>query len=144
MTQFLDSVSVVVLGLLAGSLALEMFVFVPYWRTIRSDDFYGLHHQVGPLLFRYFAPLTGLAAVVPVAAAVVGRNSAGSSWRWAAAALSVGVLAFFPLFFKKANEAFASRSVAVADLPSALYRWAQVHTVRTAVAVAAVVVASMP
>jgi Domain of unknown function (DUF1772) len=144
MTEVLDLLSLVVLGLLAGSLALEAFVLVPFWRTLRADDFFGLHHRVGPRLFRYFAPLTTLAVGVPIAAAFVGRESVGSSSRWAAAALSVGVLAFFPLFFKRANEAFATRSVTGAELPTALHRWAQVHAVRTAMAVAALVFASMP
>lgn len=144
MTKVLDLLSLAVLGLLAGSLALEAFVLVPFWRTLRADDFFGLYHRVGPRLFRYFAPLTTLAVGAPITAALVGRQSDGSSWRWAAAALSVGVLAFFPLFFKRANEAFATRSVTDAELPAALHRWAQMHAVRTAIAVSAFVFASMP
>lgn len=143
MTKWFDSISVVTLGLLAGSLTLEAFVLVPFWRTMRADDFFGLHHAVGPRLFRYFAPLTTLAAAAPIAAAVDGRESTGSPWRWGAAALVVGVLAFFPMFFKQANEAFAARSIADDDLPAALRRWAHVHAARTAIAVAALVCAAL-
>lgn len=144
MIKSFDVLSVTVLGLLAGSLALEAFVLVPFWRSLSADDFFGLHHRVGRRLFRYFAPLTSLAVGAPITAALVGRQSDGSLSRWAAAALSVGVLVFFPLFFKRANEAFATRSVTGAELPTALRRWAQMHAARTAMAVAAFVFASMP
>jgi Domain of unknown function (DUF1772) len=144
MIKILDVLSVATLGLLAGSLALEAFVLVPLWRTLCADDFFGLHHRVGPRLFRYFAPHTTFAVGAPIAAALVGRQSDGSPWRWAAAASSVVVLAFFELFFKTANEAFVTRSITGAELPAALDRWAQAHAARTAIAVAAFVFASMP
>ncbi len=144
MIKVLEAASLVVLGLLAGSLTLEAFVLVPYWRTLSADDFFRLHHLVGPRLFQYFAPLTTVAGAVPVVSAIARHGSAGSSSSWAAAALALGVVAFFPLFFKRANEALATRSLTCDELPFALRRWAQVHAARTIAAVAALVFAAWP
>jgi Domain of unknown function (DUF1772) len=125
------------LGLFSGSLMLEGFVLVPFWRTLTPNEFFALHHQFGPRLFRYFAPLTTVAVALPLAAAVSRRNDPHSLYRWIAAALGLAVLAAFPLFFKRANDAFANRTVTDGELPSALHRWAQVHGARTMTAIAA-------
>ncbi len=143
MSKLLEAASVLVLGVLAGSLVLEAFVLVPYWRTLSANDFFRLHHQVGPRLFRYFAPLTIVAGAVPIVSAIAGQGSTGAPSRWAAAALALGVIAFFPIFFKRANEAFATRSLSCDELPVALRRWALVHAVRTVAAVAALGFASL-
>lgn len=143
MTQLLDTAAVLAIGLLAGSLVVEAFVLVPFWRSLGVEDFYSLHHRVGPRLFSYFAPLTTVAVVAVIVAAVAGRDADGSAWRWAAAASSVVVLGFFPLYFKRANQALANRSVSDAQLPIALRQWSRVHAVRTVVAVGAFGFASM-
>lgn len=143
MSEFFDVASVLAVGLLAGGLVMEAFVLVPFWRSLDADDFSTLHHRFGPRLFSYFAPLTTVAVVAPILAAVVGRDADGSAWRWAAAGSSLIVVAFFPLFFKGANEALASRSVPDAQLPTALRQWSLVHNARTLASVGALGFASI-
>jgi Domain of unknown function (DUF1772) len=125
------------LGLLTGSLLVEALVFVPFWRTLSPEEFFELHHRFGPRLFQYFAPLTTVAVVLPLLAAVVQRNAHDSLQRGFAAMLAVAVSASFPLFFRKANDEFANGTLADDALPEALQRWARVHAARTIVASAA-------
>ncbi len=49
--------TVVVLGLYAGSLLTEGMLLVPHWRSMEPENFFRLHGEFGPRLFRYFAPL---------------------------------------------------------------------------------------
>jgi hypothetical protein len=121
-----------VLGLFAGSLLLEGLVLVPLWRSLTPPQFFQFHHEFGKRLFAYFAPLTTLAALLPLVFAIMMK---GQVWSANIAALaSLSVLAFFPLFFRKANEAFANRTILDADLPSRLKAWANVHAMRSIIA----------
>ena len=137
MTNIISVTSTITLGLLSGSLTLEAFVLVPFWRTLKPDEFFAMHRRVGPQLFRYFAPLTTAAVALPVVAAFVGRHGGHSGRSWTAAVLALVVLAFFPLFFQRANEALAARSLADSELRWALQRWARYHTGRTLLALVA-------
>lgn len=122
------------LGLLAGSLLMEALVFVPFWRTLAPDEFFALHHKFGPRLFQYFAPLTTFAVALPLLSAAWSRSGQHALQRWVAASLALVVSASFPLFFRKANDGFANRTLPDDALPVALQRWARVHTARTIVA----------
>jgi Domain of unknown function (DUF1772) len=122
------------LGLLSGSLIMEALVFVPFWRTLNPDEFFALHHKFGPRLFLYFAPLTTAAVALPLLSAALSRHGQHAMQRWAVASLALTVSASFPLFFRKANDAFANRTFPNDALPAELQRWARVHTARTIVA----------
>ena len=102
-----------VLGVFAGSLVTEAMLLVPYWRTLKMEAFYALHHDFGPRLFRYFAPLTILATLLPIGSAGRGFLGAGQHdpMAWLSAALIVAVTLTFPLYFKAANQAFADRKL---------------------------------
>ncbi|WP_438041706.1 hypothetical protein [Sorangium sp. So ce128] len=75
-------VSVVLLGLLAGALWAEGALLVPYWKTLKAEEFYRLHPQYAPRLFRFFAPIT---AITPAAAFVA------AVFAWLAASRAVWV-----------------------------------------------------
>ena len=82
MTLNLNAVATLVLGIYAGSLLTEGVVLVPYWRRMPHAEFMRLHGDVGPSLFRYFAPLTTAALLLSVVAAVRGPALAsGEPWR---------------------------------------------------------------
>lgn len=130
------------LGLLAGALLAEDRLLVPYWRTLPAESFYALHPTYGPLLYRFFAPLTMVAPPVAVLAAVqVTLQSGFVSPRGlsaiAAAALALSLVAIYLAFFKAANEAFLRHAVAAGDLPAALARWAAWHRARVIVCLSA-------
>jgi hypothetical protein len=134
--DILSVATTVVLGVFAGSLVTEAMLLVPYWRTLNMEPFYALHHDFGPRLFRYFAPLTGLAALLPIASAARGFLGAGQHvpMAWLSAALIVAVTLTFPLYFKAANQAFADQKLNATELARELARWARVHNMRTVLA----------
>jgi hypothetical protein len=117
-SSILSFATAVTLGLLAGSLLLEGAVLVPFWQKLTPKEFFVLHPAFGRRLFYYFAPLTLLAALVP-----------------ALSALWLMGLSFFPLYFRKANEAFSNRIVSDEELTGRLSEWAKVHAIRTVIAI---------
>jgi hypothetical protein len=134
-SAILPLATAITLGLLAGSLLLEGVVLVPFWRTLRPAQFFELHPAFGHRLFAYFAPLTSLAAFIPIASALWLRlASPGAN---IAAVASLLVLSFFPLYFQGANRAFSDRLIADDQLPGRLAMWSKVHATRTVIALIA-------
>ena len=139
MVEWLGPTSTVLVGLYAGALLTEGAVLVPYWRTLSAEKFYELHRDVGPRLFRYFAPLTAIAVGAAVLAAVLPDSV--STARWIAAGLCVAALLSFFVYFRRANAQFARHSLSEEDLTVELQRWAVWHHGRTLLVVAAFCVA---
>jgi len=141
-SQLLPLMAAASLGLLAGALLAEDRLLVPYWRTLSAEAFYAGHPTYGPLLYRFFAPLTMLAPLAAVLAVVQVTLQSGdltprSLAALAAAVLTCSLVAIYLLYFKSANEAFMRRAVSATDLPTALARWAAWHRVRVLICVAA-------
>jgi anthrone oxygenase-like protein len=135
----LNVLAVVVVGLYAGSLLTEAMLLVPYWRSMEAEDFFRLHGEFGPRLFRFFAPLTIAAVVLPLLAAARGFLAASGPNLWAltAAGLLLVVLVIFFVYFRAANQRFADRALSNDALKSELIRWSQFHTFRTALTIIA-------
>ena len=127
------------LGLLVGSLLTEAVILVPYWRAMDASDFLRLHSTLGPNLFRYFAPLTILATVVPVITVIAMLVTATPINRLSllSATLVLSMLAIYFAYFKGANEKFKKGSVGVDGLPAELGRWAAWHWIRVALGIGA-------
>ncbi|MBL8569789.1 MAG: hypothetical protein JNK84_11990 [Phreatobacter sp.] len=141
-SHLLPFIAAASLGLLAGALLAEDRLLLPYWRTLSAETFYELHPTYGPLLYRFFAPLTMAAPPAAVLAAVqVTLQSGGLAPRSlaaiAAAVLAGSLVVIYLVYFKAANDAFARHAVPAADLPAALARWAAWHRLRVLVCVAA-------
>lgn len=141
-SQLLPLLAAASLGLLAGALLAEDRLLVPYWRTLSAETFYALHPTYGPMLFRFFAPLTMAAPLLTILAAVQvvlqsGDITPRSLAAIAAAALTCCLVAIYMLYFRSANDAFLRRAVSAADLPAVLARWAAWHRLRVLVCVAA-------
>jgi hypothetical protein len=141
-SQLLPLMAAASLGLLAGALLAEDRLLVPYWRTLSAEAFYAAHPTVGPLLYRFFAPLTMAAPLAAVLAMVqVSLQSGGLTPRSLAASatavLTCSLVAIYLMYFKSANEALLARAVSATDLPMALARWAGWHRARVFVCVAA-------
>lgn len=142
MSQFFPLIAAFNLGLLAGALLAEDRLLLPHARTLSAEEFYALHPTYGPLLYRFFAPLTMAAPVAAVlAAGQITLESADftppSLAATVAAILTCSLVAIYFLYFKSANEAFARRAVPAADLPAALARWAAWHRARVFICSAA-------
>lgn len=114
-------------------------VLVPYWRSLKAETFLELHHTMGSRLYRYFAPLTIAATVVPTLAAVVCVVGEGAGWMFSlpASLLVLANLGIYAAYFKAANESFATGSVGGTGLASELQRWSRWHWLRTVMIIAA-------
>jgi hypothetical protein len=141
MVEALALLTSVVLGLFAGSLLTEALLLVPFFRSLTFAEFNRLHGEFGPRLFRYYAPLTIAAVVLPVvSAAVMSLVYPGINvFAWVAAVLSLGILAIYFLYFQGANLAFAEKRLDEGALAKELTRWAAVHNGRTVLAIGAFV-----
>ena len=142
LNQLLPLIAALTVGLLAGALLAEDRLLLPYWRTLSAETFYALHPTYGPLLFRFFAPLTMAAPPAALlAAAQVCLQSGASTTRIVAsifaALLTCSLVAIYLYYFKAANDAFARHAVAPQDLPHTLARWAAWHRARVVICIAA-------
>jgi hypothetical protein len=132
-------ISCFALGLLVGSLLTEAMILVPYWRTMKPDEFLKLHHTLGPKLYVYFAPLTIVATLAPVIAAVltVYLKPELSYLDVVPAVLTLIMLVIYFAYFKGANESFEMGSVGVDGLSKELSQWARWHWLRVVLGLAA-------
>jgi hypothetical protein len=138
-TDILQLSTSLTLGLFVGSLLTEGVILVPYWRSLRPEKFLKLHGTMGPQLFRYFAPLTVAATLIPVTTSVACYAAEVESRMYSAivAFLMLAILGIFQVYFKGANASFASGSVGVEGLPAELQRWSNWHWLRTVMGIAA-------
>jgi uncharacterized membrane protein len=143
LSSTLQLLSAAALGVYAGSMLTEAFVLVPYWRSASAVEFLSWYGTNARRLPAYFGAVTWIAGLLSIAAAVVALW-AGRPGRWAAVAAAVlmllAVSSFF-VYFERANESFAARSLSAAELPAELARWATWHGARTVVSLAALAAA---
>jgi len=127
------------LGLAAGAVLAEGAVLVPWWRAQPPESFLAWYAANASRLFDFFGTLEMVAAVLVILAAVLVRSPSFV----AAALLTTGVLAVFPLYFQDVNASFEQATIAPADVPAELGRWAAWHWTRTAMAIAAFAAAAV-
>jgi len=135
MIEQLYLLATIFLGLFAGSLLTEAAILVPHWRRMRPNDFLTLHGALGPNLFRYFAPLTvATVGLVVTRALVTGTDNIA----WVTSAvLCLTTLTIFFIYFRAANNRFASHDIEVDELGTELKKWSQWHWCRTVIAIGA-------
>lgn len=123
-------------GVFAGAMLTEGCLLVPHWRSLGATGFFAHYHANARRLFRYFAAVTAVASLATFAAALAAFLSGAPSRGYLALAAlaSLVYVAMFPLFFGRANAAFAAASIPSDRLPAELARWAALHWLRTAVA----------
>lgn len=137
--EMLVFLSAGVLGLFIGALLAEGSLLVPYWRSLLPDNFFALHKEFGPRLYRFYAPLTIAATVLALVAAITTVATAYPG-RWSAVAaslLSLSMIAIYFFYFQQANAKFAAASISATELPAELARWAFWHWVRVAIGIIA-------
>jgi hypothetical protein len=131
------------LGLSAGAVLAEGAVLVPYWRSLSPEAFLAWYRRNAGLLFRFFAPLELVAALLSILAAVVASRAASfaAPLLTASAVLALAVLAMFPLYFQRVNASFAAGTIAIERVAGELRRWSRWHWARVVVATLAFLVA---
>src|SRR2546428_5389953 len=129
--QILSAASI---GVYAGAMLTEGFVLVPYWRSVSPPEFFSWYAGNSTRLQGFFGPVTWVAGLLAIAAAVA-TSWVGRPGRWTAllaAVLMAGAAFSFFVYFERANASFFNRAVSAADLPVELTRWASWHWARTA------------
>jgi hypothetical protein len=138
-SEILQMVSMGVVGLFVGALLAEGVLLVPYWRTLPPAQFFSLHKEFGPRLYKFYAPLTIVATLLTVVAAVSCVSNAQPG-RWAtlvAALLTLSMVGIYFLYFKQANATFAAASINSNELELELSRWATYHWLRVIIGIIA-------
>src|SRR5262245_46021106 len=132
MSEWTNALTVIALGLYAGSMLTEAGVFVPYWRAAPAREFYAWYAANDKRLLRFFTPFNVIALVLCLAAVTL------SGWRMALpAACIVACVAMFPLYFAAANTRFSAGQMSEAELAHELARWSGWHWLRTVLSLVA-------
>ena len=124
--------SSLVIGVFLGAQIAEACLFVPIWKKMNPDDFFEQHESVGPLIYRFFAPITIAATMIPLVAVLINLVF-NSEQLILLCILGVSTLIFFStyfLYFKEANQMFADRSIPNEDLSGELIKWGNWHWFR--------------
>ena len=139
MVESVVSIAIVALGLTAGALLAEACVLVPFWRGERPEAFLDWYRRHAALLVRFFGPLeVASVALIGIAAGLAWWTHApGRVQLYVSAALTLAVLASFPLYFGAANARFADGTLPPTGVADALKQWATWHWVRTLAGIAA-------
>lgn len=137
--------SVASLGLFAGGMLTEGCVLVPYWRSLKPTEFLSWYATHGYRLQGFFGPLTYVAGLLALSAALSSLWE-GHPSRWLtllASAVMLAAVATFFLYFGKANASFAKASLPVDQVAAELTRWARWHWWRTGLSFVALAAALM-
>ncbi|MEM6628581.1 MAG: hypothetical protein AAF694_02870 [Bacteroidota bacterium] len=117
------------LGIFLGTQLAEAILFVPYWKALSADEFFQHHQAFGKKIYRFFAPLTLAATLIPLLTlGYMAITQADNLILFGLMGFST--LAFFStyfLYFKQANKSFAERSLSDEELPRELERWGNWH-----------------
>jgi len=121
----LGLLTLLVLGLSAGSMLGEQQTLVPFWKELSTEAFYTWYSSNSLRLKGFFAPMqisgAVLALIVAVTFYIQGRS--GKVWMGLSACFALGVLVLFFLFFKETNAGFVARSFSSEQLPLVLEQW---------------------
>lgn len=132
MIEILHGLSVGILGIFVGTQIAEGALFVPYWKKLPAAEFFALHKTYGPKIYKFFAPITMGATFIPVVTAVysVLTDADGQGASIVTAVLCLMFFFTYPIYFKRANQAFADASLSEAELPRELIKWGKWHWAR--------------
>jgi hypothetical protein len=124
--------STAVLGIFLGAQIAEACLFVPIWKEMDADDFFEQHQSVGPLIYRFFAPLTIAATVIPLITVLLSliHDPTQNSLIWVMGASTLAFFSTYSLYFKNANQKFADRTLSNDELPVELQKWGNWHWTR--------------
>jgi len=123
------SLTVGVLGIFVGAQITEGVLFVPYWKSLSSKDFFELHKRFGQKIYQFFAPLTIIATIVPITTAIYAMSidAEGKHWALLSGVFTLSFFSTYYLYFKSANKKFAEASISEEELPAELVRWGKWH-----------------
>jgi Domain of unknown function (DUF1772) len=132
MIEICYAMSAGILGIFTGAQIAEAVLFVPYWKSLEPQKFFLLHKTYSPKIYKFFAPLTITATLIPIGTAIYSQiiNSPGKIF---SALMGVFTLLFFAtyfIYFKKANKSFEDAALTDDELPIELDKWEKWHRAR--------------
>ena len=94
-----------------------------------ADDFFEQHKNVGPVIYKFFAPLTIAAAVIPLVTVLLFlfQSTNHTVLFWIMGISTLAFLSTYFLYFKEANQKFADRSISNDELAGELVKWGNWH-----------------
>ena len=143
MIELLYALTAGILGIFAGAQIAEGVLFVPYWKSMEPAAFYEDHKTFGQIIYKFFAPLTIIATVIPIGTMIYALM-ASSPGKMASLLTGFFTLLFFAtyfMYFKKANQSFADASLSHDELKLELIRWGEWHWARIYLELAALICA---
>lgn len=117
------------LGIFLGAQITEAFLFVPYWKELLPNDFFELHKNYGKKIYKFFAPLTIIATILPLVTVIyhlINQSKERTLLMLMGGSTLIFFLTYF-LYFKKANKNFTKRSITNRELPGELVKWGNWH-----------------
>ena len=141
MIELLYSLTAGILGIFAGAQIAEGVLFVPYWKSMEPAAFYKEHKSFGPKIYKFFAPLTIAATIIPIGTTIyaVLMDAQGKVEILLTGFFTLLFFATFFMYFKKANQSFANASLNDKELPLELIRWGKWHWTRIYLELAALI-----
>lgn len=127
--EILYFLSAGILGIFLGAQICEGALFVPYWKSMNPNIFFEMYKTSGKKIHQFFAPLTIIATIIPIATAIYAaiHGLEGSIF---ALLMGVFTLLFFStyfIYFKQANKRFSEASIPYQELPKELNKWGKWH-----------------
>ena len=143
MIELLYALTAGILGIFAGAQVPEGVLFVPYWRSMEPADFYKDHKNFGPIIYKFFAPLTIAATLIPTGTTIYALlvDAPGKMAALLTGFFTILFFATYFLYFKRVNQNFADASLSEEELPLELIKWGKWHWARIYLELAALVCA---
>ena len=143
MIELLYALTAGILGIFAGAQIAEGVLFVPYWKSMKPADFYKDHRNFGQKLYKFFAPLTIAATLIPIGTTIFAllTDAPGKMFALLTGFFTLLFFLTYFMYFKKANQSFTDASLSESELALELIRWGKWHWTRICFEVAALVFA---
>ena len=143
MIELLYALTAGILGIFAGAQIAEGVLFVPYWKSMEPAAFYKEHKTFGPKIYKFFAPLTIAATLIPIGTTIYSlmMDAPGKMTALLTGFFTLLFFATYFMYFKKANQSFADASLSEEELPLELIKWGKWHWARIYLELAALICA---
>lgn len=129
MKDFLFYSLVSVFAIFIGSQITEGVLLVPYWQSMKAQEFYNYYQEFGHSIGRFYTILTVAAALIPISIAVYARRIKSNAFSPATVSTLFALLFIgcFYVYFKGTNELFFQEAFTEAELKEELIVWAKWH-----------------
>lgn len=138
-TDLIAFISVIILGLSAGSMLTEAVVFVQFWQAMSPENFLKWFSENDSLLTKFFGSIQTISAVLILITTVLFwlKGTRAKFYSLISTILIIAVLLTFFFYFKEANHNFSTFAVPLSDVKAQLSDWSFWQWIRTALGLSA-------